>query len=523
MIPRCFSTRRHLATPTLILLLHLSTTSRAQEGDENVGSDSYRAAAPELKQVHVITRHGSRRPLAKTAVTLEETSETSLLTSIGQQQHYQLGEWLRERYLEPFGDVLDQFDPVQVHMESSSYERTMVSANSLALGLFPRTTRGLQLIPDTPAVIPIYTNAGNNDITIRAYDKCPVYHDTLEQLYQTKTWHMMESEVMPLLTKLSLMPVFEEYVQHQMDTAYIPLKDIWNIYDAIHVAKTECTGVENMTAPEICNELPDASLATSINSMDWNDIQELAQGVELLKFGQDIAGNKLGGILLNTILKRMETSRLVLDDAKRLTSRFYVSSGHYPTILGLYSALSIPYHQEKVIPEYASALILELYRQGDSQYVQIFYKSGSSTEATPITVSQTCRTDQSQGCTLDQFAKEMEQNRLTDEEWCEACGNKDADVCLKMQVLWNTCSSSDDNNKWLLAAIYFAGTISAAAILMVWKPLCTRRGHLESKVADTVMMSQTTFFEEGNQHGNSTSLQSKTVGRDSRFDESVLA
>ena len=71
------------------------------------------SSALELKQVHVVTRHGSRRPLPKTAVTLEETSETSLLTPLGQQQHYELGLWLQERYLDHFGDILDEFDPIK--------------------------------------------------------------------------------------------------------------------------------------------------------------------------------------------------------------------------------------------------------------------------------------------------------------------------------------------------------------------------------------------------------------------------
>jgi Histidine phosphatase superfamily (branch 2) len=520
---------------------------------------------PELKQVHVIALHGSQRPLfSKTVVTLEEetskTTSTSILTAIGQQQHYQLGEWLRERYLESSGDVLlDQYNPLQVHMESSAYEPTMVSANSLALGLFPRKTRGLQLIPDTPAIIPVYTNAGTNDITLRAHDKCPVYDNILEKLYQAENWHVMEFEALPLLSRLSQMPIFEEYVQQQQQQqqldstkTYIPLKDIWNIYDAIHVAKMECTGIENMTSPEICNELPAASLAASIAPIDWKDIQELAQDVEWLKLGLDSAGNKLGGVLLNTILKRMEetitttTTQDGTPTTERLSSsRFYVSVGHHPTLLGLYSALSIPYHLDKVIPEYASALVLELHQQQDNNnsnseyYVQIFYKSGSSTEATPIMVSHTCRTDQKQGCTLTQFAKEMERNRLTEEQWCAACGNTNADVCLKMQLLQqnSSCSSSDDNssNQWLVAAvIYFAGMISLVVIHILWKKVFhKRRGHIIESHQGTdncFNTSQVIDFEEGEEEGNmhaiistSASLQSKNVGRDSRFDGSVLA
>lgn len=429
-------------------------------------------ALPTLKQVHVITRHGSRHPLTKDAQTLEEeTSEKSALTPLGQQQHYQLGVWLRERYENELGNVLSEYSPSQVYMESSAFERTLVSAQSLALGLFPATTRGLQLIPDTPPTIPVYTHARHNDINIRAYDKCPAFLDNLEQLYNSKTFDVMEVDAMPLLRRLARIPAFEPYTQNK-DGAYVPLQNLWNVYDAIHVAKTECT---NPNSPsKVCQTLPDPSLATSISEEDWMEIQEVAHAVELLKYGPNVAKNMLGGTLWSTILERINNG---LDE-----NRFYLTSAHYPTLLGLFAALGVPFQSlDKVIPEYASALILEVYQaeQSGEASVKMFYKSGMAVSASAIQLSETCRTDL--GCSLPTFANQMEDKIMTNDYWCLACHNTDADVCIQQEfwALKQTCSSNttatSNTNNNLLAALFFAGMLTTLMVLMVLNTFCCRR------------------------------------------------
>ena len=484
-----------------------------------------------LRQVHVITRHGSRRPLSKSAVNLEEStnpSETSFLTPLGQLQHYQLGEWLRERYLNnnntdasDFGqNVLTTYDPLQAHFESSSYERTLTSAHSLALGLFPLETRGLQLIPGVPPIIPVYAQDRRNDIAIRAYDKCPAFHDTLQDLYDTQTWHQIERDAMPLLRKLAGMAAFQEYAttttttttpQNNTNTnddgAYIPLAELWNVYDAIHVARIECptSAQVNDSSSGVCQDIMDPALTTAMERLDgeeWQNIELLAHAVELLKYGRDVAENKVGGVLWNTILQRMQQPPLtwttngdgtVNDDddddpvggrpnaqwfAQR--QRFYVTSAHYPTILGLFAALGIPFNsnEDDIIPEYASALILEVYQDDDTwePFVKIVYKSGVKPNDVAVLVSSRCRTNLVEGCTLDEFAKALEAVRVTPEEWCGLCGNTDVDVCLQQELTSLQQSCSKDNEAGVMVGMYLAGMITAG-FLVVLIHLCKRRRH----------------------------------------------
>ena len=142
-----------------------------------------------LVQAQVITRHGARTPLTKTAATLFEGG--AVLTPIGQLQQYNLGAWLRETYREALH--LETYDSKNIHLQSSDFDRTVVSASSLALGLFPSTSRvgqnninGLSLLPVdvTPANIPVHTTERMNDRDIRAYTLCPTLQDRRADLYK---------------------------------------------------------------------------------------------------------------------------------------------------------------------------------------------------------------------------------------------------------------------------------------------------------------------------------------------------
>jgi hypothetical protein len=96
------------------------------------------AAEMRLKQLHVITRHGSRYALTKTQTLVEGTGEGTL-TPLGQEQMFDLGVWLRTFYTS--SSLFELFDPSKVHLQSSAFERTVTSANSLALGFFPQSAR----------------------------------------------------------------------------------------------------------------------------------------------------------------------------------------------------------------------------------------------------------------------------------------------------------------------------------------------------------------------------------------------
>lgn len=455
---------------------------------------SITSAASILRQVQIITRHGSRRPLPKSSNTLDDTSESSLLTPLGQKQHYDLGQWLRERYLFPFADVLFEYDPNQVLVESTAYERTIVSANSLVLGLFPREARGLQLFNETADVIPVYTRARNNDLYLRAYEKCDALHDNLETLYTSDVWATMENENMALLQRLAQNPAFDKYaVQPEEGStaeAYVPLTELWNVFDAIHVVETECDSVVidgNVTTSQVCQELPHPELLSTMDVNDVNATRLLANTAELLRFSPSTADNKVGGALLNLILHRMES----IANNTNAPGYLYVTSAHYPTVLGLLTAFQTTFW-DRYIPEYASALVMELHlREEDGEhYVKVYFKSGDSVDTIPIAVSATCRTDLEEGCLFKRLIQESESKRLTNVEWCQECNNTDVDVCLqyKLQQEQNSTAASisnesDKNDNYLYFIAFLGGVVCTSILFVLWNYYHARNS--QEEIAET--------------------------------------
>jgi hypothetical protein len=201
------------------------------------------AAASEriLKQVHVVTRHGSRLVLRK-GDNLREFTEGPL-TFLGQKQTYDLGLWIKSTYNNKNTSFFfDSFQQDKVTLESSSFERTVTSANSIALGLFNATARDplhQSLLPKTleSANVPVYSRDVANDYIIRAYDKCPDGLQ-LDALYSSIQFQSLAQKYSSLLQFLGSMPRFSPFTDASGGSIAVDL--VWNVYDSFEVAKTEC-------------------------------------------------------------------------------------------------------------------------------------------------------------------------------------------------------------------------------------------------------------------------------------------
>jgi hypothetical protein len=381
-----------------------------------------------LRQVHVVTRHGARTPLPKDADTLLE-SAGSILTPTGQKQQYELGEWLKTRY----SSLIVKYDPSLHRLESSALDRTLVSANSLALGLFSTAARfgdhNATVFPEKPANIPVYMETASNDITIRSYQTCPLFQERLADLYDSANWKTLENSASQDLLR-ELAEIFPDMVDGE---AYVSLKDAYTAYDAIHVAKTECD--ENPFTFS-CLSLPNPDVRNILSQNTWLQLEELTHAAEKLRYGMQTAGNLLGSNLLWRIMNRMADGRTSTRSSDQSEGQFFLYSAHYPTLLGLFSVLhEIP--PTFVLPDYAAALIFELHQDSKSGIVslQVYYKEGEQPNVTPVILNQACKSEQGgtmSDCPLTRILVWAGTNTLTtQEDWCRACRNTAADVCMK--------------------------------------------------------------------------------------------
>ena len=446
-----------------------AAVSSSSEGSSNNKENLHQqqrklALTPVLKQVHVISRHGARTFLQKDGDTLSEGTQQqqqqqqTTLTPLGHKHLFDLGVWLRNRYtsqdtenlqtgdLNPFGEykeTLQKYNPNWHRIESTGLDRTISSANAMSQGLFPKETsfEFLQEFVDMEGklipTIPVYSQKESNDITLRTWRTCPVFHDRLQTLFSSQPWKTLEDNHVPLLEKLS--DKFPEYVKSDSTTTSsnqrIRLKDIWNIYDAIHVVRTECGGSKGSgevnSKTETCESIPNHQyFLDSLSFSEFQELEELMETTERLKFGVGTAGNLLGSNLLWQILGRFGNP-----------TTLYVYSAHAPTILGFLSALkeySYSTAQERFV-EYGSAVIVEVYQDlVNDIYVRLLYKSSDKDDASYLELDHVgCATTTATNgsgtkyCKVTDFLNWAIQNTiLTQEDWCLQCQNVESDVCV---------------------------------------------------------------------------------------------
>ena len=407
---------------------------------------------PQLVQVHVISRHGSRVALEVSSG--QEVKETTsvILTPFGEKQMYDLGTWLRNRYAVADTLLLDDhnnFAAHDVHFESSNVECTIASANALSLGLFPPADRALSLeetmLPsNTYPGIPVYMHDALNDIFIQAYDKCPNYDKALEDLYASDSWKQMEDDHRTLLTQLGQVSQFKSFVKtptnNNADGGYIPLSDVWKAFDVIHMSKNECAAASSTTSSYgvYCQFDP-------LDDTAWAELQRMTHTAEFEKYSNTTAKDWLGANLLYLLHARMgghvdsatSTGTASTGSSSGSGRKLHLYSAHYQTILSVFAALNISPPTNEVIPGFGAALIFELYKDPSTGTYSIYmlYKEGNSSNDMSIRFPSDGPCQGSVSCPLPSFTELLASMSYTSlEEWCLACGNESANVCLQAKL-----------------------------------------------------------------------------------------
>lgn len=158
-----------------------------------------------------ISRHGARAPnkLYSFDKSYWDSNLLGELTPTGMRQHYLIGQEFRRRYIEDISLLNDIYNSNELYVQSTSSDRTIMSAWSQMLGLYPLGTGPNVTFPATPPlniseifkqeielgnsallnnmqVIPINVIQGSKDTVLHGYDgeACPRI-DQIEDALQT--------------------------------------------------------------------------------------------------------------------------------------------------------------------------------------------------------------------------------------------------------------------------------------------------------------------------------------------------
>ena len=82
-------------------------------------------------------RHGARYPVSNVYDGNETKPFHGILTSIGMRQHYNLGSYIKQDYIDQFQLTRSAVEPKDVDIVSTSSPRCVESAYAQAAGIFP--------------------------------------------------------------------------------------------------------------------------------------------------------------------------------------------------------------------------------------------------------------------------------------------------------------------------------------------------------------------------------------------------
>uniref|UniRef100_A0A8B9P4P1 acid phosphatase n=1 Tax=Apteryx owenii TaxID=8824 RepID=A0A8B9P4P1_APTOW len=266
-----------------------------------------------------IFRHGDRTPVVNFPTDLHKESEWpqgfGQLTKTGMQQLYELGQYIRQRYSNFLNST---YHRQEFYIQSTDYDRTIMSAQSCLSGLFPPTSSQTwnPELPWQPIPVHIVPKSSDRRLHFPLHD-CPRF-DELQNETQTSS-------------------EFQNRIQPYM-------------------------GIHNYTRPVWATK----------DVMD--KMEKLAELSLLSLFGLYKTEEKSrlqGGVLVNTILKSIKQAANSSRERK-----MEVYSAHDTTVGALQIALNI---FNGKLPPYAACQFFELYQESSGRYsIEMHYRNDTS-------------------------------------------------------------------------------------------------------------------------------------------------
>lgn len=171
------------------------------------GDDFDRAARDyELKQVHVVFRHGQRTP-ADTYANDPLINSTfapygwGQLTNFGKNSLYNMGIWLRHRYTKLLGNL---YYPDMIYAQSTGVSRTQMSIELVLASLFPPAGTLQEWNKDLNwQPIPFFSEPLDQDTLLLVRTSCPRYHEALTEVMERDEIRQILNESQELLDNLT--------------------------------------------------------------------------------------------------------------------------------------------------------------------------------------------------------------------------------------------------------------------------------------------------------------------------------
>lgn len=295
-----------------------------------------------------LIRHGDRAPYAKidgNNVECHWPNGIGELTPEGMHQEYLLGKKLRERYVSNLHLLAPEYKASSICVLSTSYTRTIMSAQSCLAGLYPNGTGqkfpdGSFALPDGYQPIPIYT-IGNKEKNILN----PEFSHP-DQFHRLMNYDSMNQPDW-ILKNNELASNFERWSKN------LGVK-ITGIYDLMLPGDTLfCMSEHNMPLP------------AGLSREDADKIIETYLYVCLTRVAPKAFIKFMAEGFISKLSKDLQSAA----EGKH-QYKYILYSGHDISIVAVMNALGCPPAKN---PPYASHLAFELYQDNSEYLIKVFY------------------------------------------------------------------------------------------------------------------------------------------------------
>nr|XP_019943594.1 PREDICTED: lysosomal acid phosphatase-like [Paralichthys olivaceus] len=183
------------------------------------------AAEKKLVYVTVLFRHGDRSPVKAFPTDPHQESDWpqgfGQLSQIGMRQHFELGQFLRNRYK---GFLNESYNRHEISVRSTDYDRTLMSAEANLAGLYPPS--GQQVFnPNLKwQPIPVHTVPQSEERLLSfPLGDCPRYKQLMNETEHSEEFINVTNKYQDIL----------ELVKNKTGLTEVHVETVWSVYDTL--------------------------------------------------------------------------------------------------------------------------------------------------------------------------------------------------------------------------------------------------------------------------------------------------
>jgi len=332
------------------------------------------------------------------------------LTALGIREMYQTGQALRRKYVDELGLVSGGYKASEIYVRASNTDRSLQSAQMLALGMFPLGTgpdpavydKALTAAPAPELAfnpVPVHSVALENDAVLRPYAKpanCKAYRTFKKSLSKTKLYRDQGDKYRDLLQRVSTITgMYEGKAPSKI------LHAINEIHEVINA--------------DLRHKLP---IPEGISLQDVQEIKDLSDW----NYHHWYRGKGVGQLLGSGFLTELTNHYTAIANGDPKARKFYLYAGHQGSILGVEAGLGIEMARAEGplfigrVPSPASRYVFELHEPSKGSFA-IRLKFVSSEDGSERLISiPGCDGEM---CPLKRFADLVA--KITPRDWRAAC------------------------------------------------------------------------------------------------------